>query len=36
MPEGTDAQQDVYTVKITIKGLDGVDHDYIQGVSLIR
>jgi len=36
MPEGSEAQQDVYTVKVTIKGLDGVDHDYIQGVSLIR
>jgi gliding motility-associated-like protein len=36
MPDGSEAQQDVYTVKITIKGLDGVDHDYIQGLGLIR
>jgi len=32
----TEAQQEVYSVIISIKGLDGVDHQYIQGFGLIR
>ncbi|MPM63464.1 hypothetical protein SDC9_110344 [bioreactor metagenome] len=37
MPDGiTEAQQEVYSVKVWVKGLDGQDHEYIRIVYVIR
>ena len=37
MPDGvTEAQQDVYSVTVMIKGLDGADHEYIRAVTVVR
>ncbi|MPM23377.1 hypothetical protein SDC9_69849 [bioreactor metagenome] len=36
LDNGTEAQQEVYTVMVFINGLDGSDHNYTQGLGLIR
>jgi gliding motility-associated-like protein len=37
MPDGvTEAQQDVYSVMIFVRALDGTEHEYIKSIALIR
>ncbi|MPM34339.1 hypothetical protein SDC9_80921 [bioreactor metagenome] len=36
MPDGSEAVQDIYTVKVLINGLDGSKHEYSQGLLLIK